>query len=169
MQSPQNYRWQNGKQYNSKTNSTQSALARRECQGCTGPPPPSLHSYIGSLQKFLVFVISRNVCKKFYFVFREIFLKFRKVQNYFVKISCFAKFKIILSKFCVTKLEENLAKRKIKNFVKTKLLQQPYSYTIFLLLLTLPSRLLEDSSMPRGNATLRRRRIRNRTFPFCHL
>ena len=28
---------------------------------------------------------------------------------------------------------------------------------------------LEDSSMRRGNATLRWRQIRNRTFPFCHL
>ena len=30
----QNYRWQNGKQYNRKTNSAQSALARRVRQGC---------------------------------------------------------------------------------------------------------------------------------------
>ena len=100
------------------------------------------------LSKFRVSQNSKLFCQNFVF---------HKIQTYFVKISC------------LTKLEENLAKRKIKNFVKTKLLQQPYSYTIFLLLLTLPSRLLEDSSMPRGNATLRRRRIRNRTFPFCHL
>ena len=35
----QNYKWQNGKQYKGKTNSWQSALARRVRQGCTGPCP----------------------------------------------------------------------------------------------------------------------------------
>ena len=30
----------------------QSSLARRMHQGCTGPPPPSLHSYIGWLRNF---------------------------------------------------------------------------------------------------------------------
>ena len=39
--------------------------------------------------------------------------------------------------------------------MKMKILQPPFSYSICLLLLTLPSRLLEDSSMLRGNATLR--------------
>ena len=44
------YKWQNGKQCKRKTNTVQSALARRMRQGCTGPPPPvSLHSYIGWL------------------------------------------------------------------------------------------------------------------------
>ena len=50
------------------------------------------------------------------------------------------------------KLEENFAIHEIKNFAKIS--QPPYSYTICRLLLTLPSRLLEDASMRRGNATL---------------
>ena len=37
---PHNYRWQNGKQYNRKTNCAQSALARKVRQGCSGPPLP---------------------------------------------------------------------------------------------------------------------------------
>ena len=59
--------------------------------------------------------------------------------------------------------------RKFRVITKTKISQQPYSYTICHLLLTLPFRLLADSSMRRGNATLIWRRIRNHAFPFCHL
>ena len=78
---PQNYQWQNGKRYKGKPKRVQSALARRMCHCCTGPPPPpSLQSCIGLLRNF-VFVISRN--------FHEIFNL------------CSAKIKIILSKFCV--------------------------------------------------------------------
>ena len=42
--------------------------------------------------KILVFVISRNFCEIFNFVFCKIFLEFREIQNNFVKILCFAKF-----------------------------------------------------------------------------
>ena len=81
----------------------------------------------------------------------------------FAKFSLnFAKFKIILSKFCVWQnfdkiiLKSTKLKmlRKFRKIMKTKILQPP-SYTICRLLLTLPSCLLEDSSMRCGNATLR--------------
>ena len=129
MQSPQNYRWQNGNQDNRKTNSTQSALARRERQGCTCPPPPSLHSYIGSLQNFcfrnfakclqkILFRVSRNLRKisRNSKLFCQNFV-FRKIQNYFVKILCFTKFKLILSKFHVSRNW-----RKISRNTKLKIL-----------------------------------------------
>ena len=103
--------------------------------------PPSLNSCIGLLRNF-VYVISRN----FHEILNIVSAKFS---------SNFAKIKIILTKFCVlrnfakisfnfAKLEENFAKHEIKNFVKFRkitkmeILQQPYSYTICHLLLTLP-------------------------------
>ena len=112
-------------------------------------PPPHLTPAQGCCEISFC-VISRN----FHEIFNFFFAKFS---------SNFAKNKIILSKFCVSrnfdkiifnfvKLEENFAKHKIKIFAK--IWQQPYSYTICRLLLTLPFRLLEDSSMQRGNATL---------------
>ena len=91
-------------------------------QGCTGPPLPSLYSYIGWLRNF-------HFCN---------FEKFLRNFEFFAKfwIFCFTKFssnfekfKIILSKFCVSpnfdkiilhfaKFEENFAKHKIKIFAK---------------------------------------------------
>ena len=55
-------------------NTVQSSLARRMRQGCTGPPTPSLHSYIGWLQNFCV----RN------FV-RFLILNFGKFEENFTK------------------------------------------------------------------------------------
>ena len=53
----------------------------------------------------------------FNFVFQEIFLEFRKIQNYFVKILRNSKFwKIILN---FAKFMENFAKHEIKNFAAT--------------------------------------------------
>ena len=77
--------------YKGKPDRVQSALARRMRQGCTSPPPPLLQSCIGLLRD-IVFVILRNFHEIFNLVFREIFLEFRENQNYFAKISCFAKF-----------------------------------------------------------------------------
>ena len=105
-------KWQNGKQYNRKTNSAQSTLVRWVRQGCTGssatPLTPLLH----------------RVAAKFLFsYFLKIFAKFFN--------SCFAKFDIqnYLSKFCAsrnfdkiilnfTKFEETFAKLEIKNVAK---------------------------------------------------
>ena len=69
---PQNYRLQNGKQYNSY-NSAQSALARRVRQGCTGSPPPHYSPTPGGCDaKF-----SLNFAK-----FKIILSKFRVSQNF---------------------------------------------------------------------------------------
>ena len=91
---PQNYKWQNGKQYKGKPNRVQPVLARRMCQGCTGPPPPLtpvLHRVaakfrfcnFGKFQQNFYFCVSRNFprisqksklfCQNF--VFREILTK----------------------------------------------------------------------------------------------
>ena len=125
---PQNYRWQNGKQYKGKPKRGQSALARRVRQGCTSPPPPLHHSNMGWLRNSIIQILQTWNCDK-----------------------------IILN---FAKLEENFTKHKIKNFGKISrnyeneiFLQPPYSYTICCLLLTLPSRLLKDSSLRHGNAT----------------
>ena len=94
---------QNGKRYKGKPNMAQSALARRIRQGCC---------------EISFCVISRN----FHKIFNFVFAKFS---------SNFAKIKIILSKFCVSrnfdkiifnfaKLEENLAKHAIKIFAKLR-------------------------------------------------
>ena len=88
----------------------------------------------------------------------------------FLKILRFTKFWQNNFEFC--KIQENFCKTRNKIFcesMKTKNSQRPYFYTICHLLLNFPSRLLEDSSMWHSNATLRWRRIRNRTFRFCHL
>ena len=95
--------------------SAQSALARRVHQGCTGSPPTPLTQLL------------HRVAAKFSFLyFREIFKKF--LIFCFAKFSSnFTKFKIILSKFGVsrnfdkiilnfTKFEENFAKLEIKIF-----------------------------------------------------
>ena len=42
--------------------------------------------------KILVFLILLNFCKIFIFMFCQILLKFRNIQNNFVKISCFTNF-----------------------------------------------------------------------------
>ena len=125
---PQNYRWQNGKQYNGKTNRGQSALAGRVRQGFTGQPPPLLHSYIGWLQNSIVKILQNTKLWQNYFEFCKIGGKFCKTRN--------------------KKCRENFAKLQ-----KWTFLQPPYSYTICCLLLTLPSCLLKDSSLRRGNAT----------------
>ena len=115
--------------------------------------PPSLNSCIRLLRNF-AFVISQNFHKIFNFVFANISLNFAKI-------------KFILSTFCVSRNVDKIIffssrnsrkisrKTKLKisckfcEIMKTKILQQPYSYTIccLLLVLTLPFRLLEDSSI----------------------
>ena len=91
-----------------RQNFAQSALARRMRQGCTGPPPPSLHSYIGWPRNFS-------------------FCNFAKVLCFAQFSSNFAKFKIILSKCCVLQnfdkysnfeFQENFVKHEIKHFAK---------------------------------------------------
>ena len=125
-------------------NSEQSALARRVRQGCTGPPlTPLLQGWLQNF-RFNNFMLHKS------------FLKFRKIQNYLSKFCFLRNFDKIILNFA--KFEENITEHKIKKFrkiTKTKILQPPYSYTICCLLLTLPSRLLEDSSMRRSNATLK--------------
>ena len=131
-------------------NSAQSALAQRE-QGVPG------HSYIGWQQNFC-FQYFAKILRNFPFCVLWNFPRILLNSKLFCQI--FAKF------------EENFGKHEIKNFAKLQkrnISQPPYSYTICRLLLTLPSCLLEDSSMQCGNAILRWRRIRNHTFPFCHL
>ena len=90
----QTYRKQNGKQYNRKTNSAQSALARRVRQGSTGPPPLHSTPNIGRVQNFC-FRISQNSPW------------ISQNSKLFVKISCFAKFDKIILNFA--KFEENFA------------------------------------------------------------
>ena len=76
----ENSRWQNGKQYKRKTNSAQSALEWRASQGCTGPSP------------HLTTLLHRVAANFLILCFAKIFVAFCKIQNYFLKILCFAKF-----------------------------------------------------------------------------
>ena len=70
--------------YNRKTNSAQSALARREHQGCTGPPSPPLTPLLHRVAaKFFVFVIFLNFHKIFNFVFCKIFPRFSRNSKLF--------------------------------------------------------------------------------------
>ena len=103
---PQNYRWQNGKQYIGKTNRGQSALVLG-APGLYRPAPPSLHSYIGLLQNSIDKILWNTKFQQNYLEFREIGGKFCETQN---------------KNFC-------------ENFVKLRkqiFLQLPYSYTIFI-------------------------------------
>ena len=61
------------------------------------------------------------------FVFCKIFLEIRKIQKYFVKISCFAKF------------DDNFAKHKTKNFMKISQNYETENFATTLLLHNLPS------------------------------
>ena len=91
----QNYRWQNGKQYDRKTNSAQSELAQRAPQGCTSLPP----SRTPVLDRVAVFVISWNFCKNFNSVFCEILTKYFWILRNLRKIWRNTKLKI-LTFFC---------------------------------------------------------------------
>ena len=62
----------------------------------------------------------------FKFVFREIFLQFREIKDYFVKISQSTKFWQIILIFA--KFDENFAKHEIKNFAKFQ--KQSFSATL---------------------------------------
>ena len=108
-------------------------------------PPPSLHSYVGWLQKFRFC----NFAKILISCFTKKFLKFRKIQNYFdKKILNFANFEGNFTKYKINKFSKNFA-----NLQKQKFRSHPVPTPAQLL--TLPSRLLEDSSMRRGNASMR--------------
>ena len=94
---------------NRKTNSAQSVLARRVRQGCTDSPPTPLTPLL------------QRVAVKFSFsYFRKIFAKIL-ISGFAEFFLNFAKFKIILSKICVSqnfdkivlnvvKFDKNLAK-----------------------------------------------------------
>ena len=62
-------------------NREQSVLARRVRQVSTGPPPPSLHSYIGWLQNSIVKTSRKTKFRQNYFAkFKENFAK-QEIKN----------------------------------------------------------------------------------------
>ena len=70
-------------------------------------------------------------------MFRKIFLEVCKIKNYFVKISCSAKFWQNILNFA--KFEVNFAKHKIKNFGKISWNYENKNFAATLLLHNLPS------------------------------
>ena len=74
-------------------------------------------------RKIFVFVISRNFCEIFNFVFCEIFLQICKIKNYFVKIQQNTKFK--KNNLDFREIQELFLRKTIREITKMKFRSNP--------------------------------------------